>query len=111
MADVNNLRLNPLKTRELIVFKSPNRRVNSPINQVICCSDRFQSFLGLSVVISSDLRMSFHIDQVTSSCASSLYARRVFRSHDLKTPKLHEVARTTTVASLLHCCRLVFATD
>lgn len=36
-AEVNNLRLNPLKTRELtIVFKSYDHRVNPPTNPVIC---------------------------------------------------------------------------
>src|SRR6218665_769720 len=71
-ADVNNLRLNPLNTRELIVLKSSYRRVNPPTNSVICGSEHVQYLRVLGVVISSDLRMSFHIDQVPSSFASSL---------------------------------------
>ena len=38
----------------------------------------------------------------TSSCASSLCALRVLCSHGLPTSQLHEVARATTVASLMY---------
>ena len=56
----------------------------------------------LGVVISSDLGMSEHLDQVLSSCASSCYAFRVLRCHGLPTPNLQEVARATTVATLMY---------
>src|SRR6218665_3720043 len=46
--------------------------------------------------------MSEHLDQVLSSCASSCYALRVLRCHGLPTPQFQEVARATTVASLMH---------
>lgn len=97
-AEINNLRLNPLKIWELIVFKSSNRWV--PTNRVICGAERVQSLRVLGIVNSSDLHMSSHIYQVTSSWASSLYANRVFRSHGLPTTQLHEVARATIL--LLH---------
>ena len=81
-AEVNNLRLNPLKIRKLIVFKSFNRRINPPTNSVICCT--IPPSVGC---------LSFRIDQVTSSCATSSYALRVLRSHGLPTPQLHNVER------------------
>src|SRR6218665_1883912 len=52
--------------------------------------------------------MSAHIDQVLyiDSCASSmytpLYALRVLRCHGLPPPQLHEVAKDTTIASLMY---------
>src|SRR6218665_3581401 len=80
-AEVNNLRLNPLKIRKLIVFKSFNRRINPPTNSVICCT--IPPSVGC---------LSFRIDQVTSSCATSSYALRVLRSHGLPTPQLPGVS-------------------
>ena len=58
--------------------------------------------LVLGVEISSDLGMSAHIDQVLASCASSMYALRVLRCHGLPPPQLDEVARATTIASLMY---------
>ena len=52
------------------------------------------------MIISSDLGISPHLDQVLSSCASSMYALRVLRSHGLQPKMLHEVAKMTTIASL-----------
>src|SRR6218665_3591148 len=59
-------------------------------------------FMYAGVEISSDLGMSAHIDQVLASCASSMYALRVLRCHGLPPPQLHEVARATTIASLMY---------
>src|SRR6218665_2627835 len=59
-------------------------------------------FMCNNLVISSDLGMSEHLDQVLSSCASSCYALRVLRCHGLPTLQLQEVARATTVASLMY---------
>ena len=46
-------------------------------------AERVISLLILGMVISSDLAMSEHIDEVISSCASSLYTSKVFRSHTI----------------------------
>jgi len=56
----------------------------------------------LGVVISSRLTMGGHLDQLLSSCASSIFALRTLKSHDLRPPLLHQVTRATTVASLLY---------
>src|SRR6218665_3860277 len=54
----------------------------------------------LGVVLSSRLTMGEHLDQLISSCASSIFALRTLRAHGLRPPLLHHVARATTVASL-----------
>ena len=74
----NNLRLNPSKTKELIVFKSRIRHILPPAKRDGAGS--VSSLRVLGVVISSDLGISAHLDQVLSSCASSMYALRVLRS-------------------------------
>src|SRR6218665_1027849 len=97
-----NLRLNPQKTKELIVFKSARRRVMPPNNPIIQGAVQVTTLRVLGVEISSDLGMSAHIDQVLASCASSMYALRVLRCHGLLPPQLHQVARATTIASLMY---------
>ena len=88
----NNLRLNPSKTKELIVFKSRIRHVLPPASPIISGTERVSSLRVLGVVISSDLGSSANRDQVLSFCASSMYSLRVLRSHALQPQMLHEVA-------------------
>src|SRR6218665_1592841 len=98
----NNLRLNPSKTKELTVFKGRIRNVLPPASPIISGAERVSSLMVLGVVISSDLGISPHLDRVLSSCASSTYALRVLRSHGLQLSVLREVAKMTTIASLMY---------
>ena len=50
----------------------------------------------------SELSMSPHLTEVVSSCASSMYALRVLRSHGLPPSAIQQVARMTTVATLMY---------
>jgi len=77
-------------------------RADVPTLSIICGAERVTSLRVLGIVISSDLGMSEHIDQVLSSCASSPYALRILQSHSLPSPQLHEVAKATTVVSLMY---------
>src|SRR6218665_2425925 len=43
-----------------------------------------------------------HRSRLLASCASSMYALRVLRCHGLPPPQLQEVARATTIASLMY---------
>src|SRR6218665_3535061 len=43
-----------------------------------------------------------HIDTARATCASSMYALTVLRSHGLPQQSLHEVAKMTTVSSLMY---------
>src|SRR6218665_3577663 len=76
-------RPNPSKTKALIVFKSRIRHVLPPASPIIGGAERVSSLRVLGVVISSDLGISAHLDQVLSSCASSMYmhALRVLRMY------------------------------
>src|SRR6218665_509358 len=46
--------------------------------------------------------MECHIGELLSSCASSIHALRMLRSHGLGPTQVHEVARMTTLASMLY---------
>src|SRR6218665_3917125 len=101
-AESNNLRLNPAKTRELIVFRKGVSR-DIPPTTIIEGAERVTSMRVLGVTISSDLSMEVHLDQVLASCASSEYALRQLRSYGrngIQSLQLHQVAKATTLASL-----------
>src|SRR6218665_1970182 len=99
----NNLRLNPSKPRELIVFRRGGHvRSQLPTSPIICGAERVDSLRVLGVVITHDLSMTAHLDQALSSCASSICALRVLRSHGLCPQLVHRVAKATAVASLMY---------
>src|SRR6218665_1048297 len=56
----------------------------------------------LGVVLSANLTMGNHLDEILSSSPSSIHALRIQRSHGLGSPQLHVIARSTTLASMLH---------
>ena len=62
---------------------------------IISGAERVDSLRVLRVVIIHDLSMTAHLDQVLSSCASSIYTLRVLRSHGLCPQLLLRVAKTT----------------
>ena len=56
----------------------------------------------LGVTISSNLQMDIHINPALSTCASTMHAQRVLCSLGLPPQSLHEVAKMTTVSSLMY---------
>jgi len=46
--------------------------------------------------------MDIHIDTTLATCASSTYALRDLRFHGLPPQSLHEVAKMTTISSLMY---------
>jgi len=56
----------------------------------------------LGVVLNSKLTMVDHLDHLLSTCASSVHALRMLRTHGLPQQQLNVVASATTMASLLY---------
>src|SRR6218665_3249001 len=100
-ARTNNLQLNPSKTRELVVSRR-RLRTGSVANLFLQGATRVTSMRVLGVVITGNLTRECHIEELLSSCASSIHALRMLRSHGLGPTQLHEVARMTTLASMLY---------
>jgi len=98
----NNLCINSNKTKELIIFRRCSKSVPYTAEPLIPGAERMTALQVLGVVISSRLTMGEHLDQLISSCASSIFALRTLRAHGLRPPQLHHVAIATTIASLLH---------
>jgi len=100
-ADNNNLHLNPSKTRELIIYqKRPD--FDTLGDPFLPGAARVGSLRVLGVVVSSNLSMGTHLNMLISNCASSIHALRKLRTHDLPPAQLQEVARMTTISSLLY---------
>src|SRR6218665_890806 len=99
-AHKHNLQLNPLKTREIIVYRRGLGASVDPV-PILQGAIRVTSMRVLGVTISSNLIMGCHLDEILSS-ASSIHALRMLRSHGLGSPQLFKVARSTTLASKLY---------
>src|SRR6218665_556252 len=98
-----NLQINANKTKEMIIFRRRSESVTYPSEPLIpawgrAC-DGFEGSGGCTFLSSYN---GDHLDQLLSSCASSIFALRTLKSHGLRPPLLHQVARATTVASLLY---------
>jgi len=76
-AAANNFRLNPLKTKELIVHRKRDKLSTIPELPFIQGATRVTSLRVLGTTINSTLSMSDHIDGKLATCASSIYARLV----------------------------------
>src|SRR6218665_3286564 len=78
-ARTNNLQLNLSKTRELV--NRQKLRTGSVANLFLQGATRVISMRVLSVVITGNLTMECHIEELLSSCASSIHTLRMLRSH------------------------------
>ena len=56
----------------------------------------------LGVTLSADLSMTSHLEETLVRCTASMVALRILRSHGLPPGQLEEVARATTMATLLY---------
>jgi len=48
------------------------------------------------------MQMDIHIDTALATCASSIYVLRILHPYGLPTQSLHDVAKMTTVFSLMY---------
>jgi hypothetical protein len=95
-ATENNLKLNKLKTREIVFYDNRRRsRVQPPPPLPDVARDTTLKILG--VTFSSNLSASDYVRRVVSDSAKSLYALRVLRMDDAS---LQTVFRTIVVSRL-----------
>jgi hypothetical protein len=96
----NNLKLNVLKTKELVVHR-PRTKISDlpPLTPGLV---RVQSLNILGVIFQSDLSFKLHAEKLVTQCAQSLYAVRTLRTQGLSGPSLWEVTRATLVSRLVY---------
>src|SRR6218665_205994 len=97
----HNLKVNPSKTKE-IIFSRRLSEVQYPSEPFIPRAERVDALRVLGVILAPRLSMGAHPDRVIANCASSRFALRSLRAHDLPPPELHLVTRMTTVSSLMY---------
>src|SRR6218665_1931281 len=69
----NNLRLNQLKTRELVITKIRHKSNIKPEGPVVPGAEQVSTLRVLGVVLQSNLSMGAHIDHILARCASSTH--------------------------------------
>src|SRR6218665_2214082 len=94
-----------IKQRQGSLLSSERARDELTLSQIIPGATRVDTIRVLGVTLSSNLEMDIHVDTALATCASSMYALRVLRSHGLPQQSLHEVAKMTTVSSLMYASR------
>src|SRR6218665_2140746 len=96
------LKLNATKTKELIVFRRRSSVAFDHYEPFIRGEERVATMRVLGVVVNSKFTMKDHLDNLLSSCASSICALRMLRVHGLQDKQIHVVASMTTLASMLY---------
>ena len=106
----NNLQLNRDKSIEIVI--ADNRRMrhyNEP--SAVLGIQRVTELKILGVTVTNHMSISYHITNILQSCAKSMYAMRVLRSHGLSNKDLQTVFRSVVVSKLLYasCAWIGFA--
>ena len=95
----NNLKVNPAKYME-IIFVDKRRKVNAQPPPPLPGIERVTSVKILGVTITNSLSVAEHVHATISSCAQTLYALRVLRSHGMNDSALQTVFRSVVIAKL-----------
>ena len=99
-ANSNNLRLNHVKSME-IVFMSPRcRRAVVIPEPVVPTIPRVEEIRRLGVTVGRKFSVAHHVNNLLVSCAQSLFALRTLRHHGLPTDALHTIFQATVVSKL-----------
>src|SRR6218665_1119120 len=85
-----------IKQRQGSLLSSEKARDELTPSQISPGATRVDTLRVLGVTINSNLQMDLHVDTALATCAFSMYALRVLRSHGLPQQSLHEVAKLTT---------------
>src|SRR6218665_1216807 len=80
-AEENNLRLNPQKTKEILVARHSRRFLPPPLLDRV---QRVSSLLVLAVTLEDNLRVTEHVERTLEACSRSLYDLLELRSHVLR---------------------------
>ena len=100
-ANVNNLKLNHLKTME-IVFTKPKTRVTAAIAEPLQDIQRVTNIKALGIHLNEKLSMLPHINATLSSCNQSMYALRVLRTHGMSKTDIWTTFQAIVISKLLY---------
>jgi len=99
--NLNNLKLNKLKTKDVVFYDSRQRhKVSPPLP--LPDVDRVTTLKVLGVTLNNHISASEHIHNVLSDSAQTLHALRVLRHHGLNEAGLQTVFRAVVVSRLMY---------
>ena len=98
-AELNNLKLNTDKSKEMLVPKSGRWTVPEPPPLGM---ERVSELKTPGVLFTNDLSVTSHVDDIISKCASTTYALRIMRANGLQDNALFTVCNATTISRLLY---------
>src|SRR6218665_1240486 len=98
-SELNNLKLNTDKSKEMLVPKSGRWTVPEPPPLGM---ERVSELKILGVLFTNDLSVTSHVDDIISKCASYTYALRILRANGLQDNALFTVCNATTISRLLY---------
>src|SRR6218665_3840258 len=98
-AELNNLKFNTDKSKEMLVPKSGRWTVPEPL---LLGMERVSELKILGVLFTNDLSVTSHVDDIISKCASYTHALRILRANGLQDNALFTVCNATVISSLLY---------
>jgi hypothetical protein len=98
-ASVNNLRLNPTKSTEMVIRSGRNASQPPPPLPSI---SRVKQMEILGVTIQDNLGMDAHTRAVVGSACQNLYALKILKAHGLPTASLYNVCQATLVSRMTY---------
>ena len=99
-ASRNNLKLNVLKSKELIVKRPKTKSTDFP--PPLAGIERVASLKILGVIFDGDLNFSLHVEKLVSQSNQRLYALKQLKSQGLAGSKLWNVTTATLVSGLTY---------
>src|SRR6218665_2611040 len=104
----NNLRLNPGKSREMII--SRKRKYDSQPKQNADI-ERVKSMKILGVILNNKPRAADHVRAILNNCSRSLYALRILKTYGLQSQVIHKVTEATLMSRLLYASPSLVGTN
>ena len=99
-AQDNNLKLNVLKTKEMIVRRPRTRLSDIPLPAPGI--ERVSNMKILGVWYEEDFSFRGHVEQIVTQCNQSLYAVRTLVAQGLSGPHLWDVTKATVVSRIAY---------
>ena len=100
-AVTNNLKLNRQKSAE-IIFTDSRRKTLTALPNELPDITRVTSIKILGVTATNRLTMNEHVDNLLRSCAQTVYALKILRSHGMNKECLSNVFRAVVLAKLTY---------
>ena len=102
-ATENNLKLNCMKTKEIIFQSCSNRGKVVQLALPQQGVERVDKVTALGIVTNNQLTAADHISYVLTASSSLLYALCVLRSHGLLEPSMKDVFQATVFTKIAYC--------